>query len=649
MKKLLCLLMTAILLLSIVTVSFHAADIDRTIEGADIEVADEGAGVDVAQTGNPYPTTQNVDGDGYYEVPCTWFAWQQAYDRLGISLPGWGNAVDWWQGAINAGYSTGSTPQPESIAVWSGDYYGHVAYVTSVSGGNTFTVNEGGRTDLDHTNSHGVKYGYTLTNAVGGSRPYDTGKTLLGFIYLNNPTPQGHVMSESEAAGRTIPDGDYWICNKIASDYFLDLSGDYIVTENGTNVHMWITTNIPGKYDVFHFKYLNNGFYQITQMNSNMALDVYGGGLDRGANVNMWEASGSNAQQWSIETTEGGYKLRSRCCAYYLDVSGASYSGGTNVQVWESNNTDAQYFGLIPYAPDERPLADGIYAIGSALSNSCFLDIPGFPENYKIESNVQVWNNMDEKFLIEYAGNGYYQIEVANTDLVLDVNNDGSISYLSNCRNTQICDKNNKRNQRWKIRKNNDGTYYFISQINGYYLDIEGANSAAGTNVSVHQYNGKANQKWKPYRVLQNDMVTVNDVEITNNDTAFNPEVAVTVDNEALTANTDYTYTINTDIASGKGTVTITGKGDYCGTVTREFRISVLQILGDADGNGIVNISDATVIQRHLTNISVSYPKETLMNADVNGDGVLTIIDATLIQRYVTKINTPYPIGEPKT
>ncbi len=37
--------------------------------------------------------------------------------------------------------------------------------------GNTFTVNEGGRTDLDHTSSHGVSYGYTLTNAVGGARP----------------------------------------------------------------------------------------------------------------------------------------------------------------------------------------------------------------------------------------------------------------------------------------------------------------------------------------------------------------------------------------------------------------------------------------------------------------------------------------------
>lgn len=136
---------------------------------------------------NPYPKTQNVDGDAYYEVPCTRFAWQCVYDKLGVALPNWGNAVDWWKGAKNSGYVTGNIPLVGAIAVWKGDTYGHVAYVTAGSG-STFTVDEGGRTDKDQTNSHGVVYGYQLTNAVGKARPYDTGKTLLGFIYPKPPT-----------------------------------------------------------------------------------------------------------------------------------------------------------------------------------------------------------------------------------------------------------------------------------------------------------------------------------------------------------------------------------------------------------------------------------------------------------------------------
>lgn len=137
----------------------------------------------VTAAGNPYPTTQDVDRDGLYEIPCTRFAWQCVYDRQGIALPAWGNAVNWWQNAINQGYAVGNEPVPGSIAVWSGDYYGHVAYVTANLGNNRFTVDEGGRTDKDQTSSHGVAYGYTLTNAVGGRRPYDSNKVLLGFIY----------------------------------------------------------------------------------------------------------------------------------------------------------------------------------------------------------------------------------------------------------------------------------------------------------------------------------------------------------------------------------------------------------------------------------------------------------------------------------
>ena len=41
----------------------------------------------VTAAGNPYPTTQDVDRDGLYEIPCTRFAWQCVYDRQGIALP----------------------------------------------------------------------------------------------------------------------------------------------------------------------------------------------------------------------------------------------------------------------------------------------------------------------------------------------------------------------------------------------------------------------------------------------------------------------------------------------------------------------------------------------------------------------------------
>ncbi len=81
---------------------------------------------------NPYPKTQTFNGK--QSVPCTYVAWQETYNRLGIALPGgWGNAVNWLKNAKKAGFKVGETPKPNSLAVYSGYYgYGHVAFVTAV-------------------------------------------------------------------------------------------------------------------------------------------------------------------------------------------------------------------------------------------------------------------------------------------------------------------------------------------------------------------------------------------------------------------------------------------------------------------------------------------------------------------------------------
>lgn len=207
----------------------------------------------VTAAGNPYPTTQDVDRDGLYEIPCTRFAWQCVYDRQGIALPAWGNAVSWWQNAINQGYAVGNEPVPGSIAVWSGDYYGHVAYVTANLGNNRFTVDEGGRTDKDQTSSHGVAYGYTLTNAVGGRRPYDSNKVLLGFIYPGVRVPgKPYVSVNPGKANQTTTFS--WNATSYARyyDVYVYKAGESNPTQvqygvNGTN---WSCTLPAGNYRV---------------------------------------------------------------------------------------------------------------------------------------------------------------------------------------------------------------------------------------------------------------------------------------------------------------------------------------------------------------------------------------------------------------
>ena len=88
----------------------------------------------VSAASNPYKQS------GPYGTNCTWYAWKMAYEKAGVTLPGWGNAKEWYSDAKNAGYSVGTTPKANSIIVWGGwTSYGHVGYVERVSG-NTLYV-----------------------------------------------------------------------------------------------------------------------------------------------------------------------------------------------------------------------------------------------------------------------------------------------------------------------------------------------------------------------------------------------------------------------------------------------------------------------------------------------------------------------------
>lgn len=68
--------------------------------------------------------------------------------------------------------------------------------------------------------------------------------------------------------------------------------------------------------------------------------------------------------------------------------------------------------------------------------------------------------------------------------------------------------------------------------------------------------------------------------------------------------------------------------------------------LGDTNGDGEVESSDATVIQRHQLGLPTGLSLDVMLNGDVDKDGELEIMDATFIQRWLASVETPYPIGK---
>ena len=69
-------------------------------------------------------------------------------------------------------------------------------------------------------------------------------------------------------------------------------------------------------------------------------------------------------------------------------------------------------------------------------------------------------------------------------------------------------------------------------------------------------------------------------------------------------------------------------------------------VLGDVNGDGKVNIKDATQIQKFAAKL-FELTEDEILRADVNNDSKVNVKDATVIQKYVAKFETGYLVGEP--
>lgn len=78
--------------------------------------------------------------------------------------------------------------------------------------------------------------------------------------------------------------------------------------------------------------------------------------------------------------------------------------------------------------------------------------------------------------------------------------------------------------------------------------------------------------------------------------------------------------------------------------ITTEPTDPATVILGDSNGDNLVTVADATLIQKVAAGFETLTDKY-VKAADVDSNGTINIKDATLIQKYIVGINTGYNIG----
>ena len=140
---------------------------------------------------------------------------------------------------------------------------------------------------------------------------------------------------------KTIDNGIYTIESAVKSNMVLDISNSS--RDNGANLQLWDSNGTNAqKFHVFH---VGGGLYEIAPMCSGKRVDVDHSGKSNGTNIWQWEANGTDAQKWYINPVGNGYyNIVSKCNGLCLDVHGSQTEKGTNIWCYGKNGTNAQKF-----------------------------------------------------------------------------------------------------------------------------------------------------------------------------------------------------------------------------------------------------------------------------------------------------------------
>lgn len=139
----------------------------------------------------------------------------------------------------------------------------------------------------------------------------------------------------------------YYIASALDTNQVLDVSGGS--HKDGANIQLYQKNGTDAQ--LFKVIKSTNGYYCIINKGSGKALDVQGGETKSGTNVQLYTQNGTQAQQWKFYYAYGSdenVSIGARC-GKYLDASGGCSSNGTNIWIYDGNNTLAQAFKLIPY------------------------------------------------------------------------------------------------------------------------------------------------------------------------------------------------------------------------------------------------------------------------------------------------------------
>lgn len=555
-----------------------------------------------------YSTWANQSFDGGSE--CYGFARLIGYNVFGSYPSSWSKV-----------YSIDNVKKGDILQYGNTSGSGHTVFVTNVSGDTITFVDcngNGNYSGSSYVRYCGIKWDNTISK-------YGKMFNKYSFSYLLS-SPQ----LDSDITTVDLGTDFYASITHIAS-------WNHLTVEDNNNVDICWETYRDNQYWKFYRQY--DGSYKIVSAKNDKCLDVANGSSDNGANIGVYENNDTDAQRWYIYKCGNGYQLKPKCSDCVMEMNAWNFYQGVNLVCGTKDNSDAEIFSINKRNFDE--LAETALNYSDNNGSITFSwDTPKCASNYNLkiyngnsvwngEAPINIWNIQGNSYNIE-LGEGTFTAVLQTYNAIQDYHECKSLTFTTNVSSYSPVKTVVSKGHIYELydKPTSWETAKLVCENKGCHLATITSSEEQKVIESLIRYG-----KRTFYNVGATNLENVNEWKWITGESMSYTNWAIGEPNNV--ANIErYLSVFNNEnyFAQWNDTTNASTSG-----VSNGFICEYDGLACDIDLDGLISVTDATLVQKYVANISTLTDDQKLL-ADCNGDGVIDVRDATYIQKTIVKI-----------
>ncbi len=268
-------------------------------------------------------------------------------------------------------------------------------------------------------------------------------------------------------------------------------SGKYLVPEGNTQGSKLIISSNAAEASRRYQLVRSGDFYTIKHIASGLVVDVIGGSVEDGTNLQLFSSNGTCAQKWLVRNNGNGYSLRSECSYKAINIAGSNSSNdGAKIQINNPTGANTERWTFIDLSAPA--ISNGTYVLTDSATKAADIQF-GMTRNGTRIHTYDITYGSNQQYVLTRGADGFYQIKNVTSGKVLDVSNAGT----DNGSAVQLWDYNSTTcAQKWTIKKDGD-RYVLLSSCSGKALDVPNGNVRQNDQkLQIWDKNNTAAQYW---------------------------------------------------------------------------------------------------------------------------------------------------------